>query len=170
MHNRMGARASFAALWRAHPAILSGLLALLAANALLPLAYRIHPLARVLDYLSVFILAFWAAGFAWRRSRSEGPAFRPPGPGCSARWPTLRTDLFRPLPCGAHGPGHLDPVPDRPRGGFLLWPQQGANAPDRVRTFLDGIAIATSLFTLAWMATSSMASVGHLSRGMLLFC
>ena len=95
MHNRMGARASFAALWRAHPAILSGLLALLAANALLPLAYRIHPLARVLDYLSVFILAFWAAGLAWRRSRSEGP------PSASWAWVRRSVGSATHRPCSA---------------------------------------------------------------------
>ncbi|MBK8791494.1 MAG: sensor histidine kinase [Holophagaceae bacterium] len=169
MHNRMGARASFAALWRAHPAILSGLLALLAANALLPLAYRIHPLARVLDYLSVFILAFWAAGLAWRRSRSEGPAaFGLLGLGAALGGLRYAPTLFRPPHAALMGPAISILSLIALGGGFLLWPQQERMPRDRVRTFLDGIAIATSLFTVAWMATSSMASVGHLSRGMLL--
>ncbi|MBK7292621.1 MAG: HAMP domain-containing histidine kinase [Holophagaceae bacterium] len=169
MHNRMGARASFAALWRAHPAILSGLLALLSANALLPLAYRIHPLARVLDYLSVFILAFWAAGLAWRRSRGEGPtAFGLLGLGAALGGLRYAPTLFRPPHAALMGPAISILSLIALGGGFLLWPQQERMPRDRVRTFLDGIAIATSLFTLAWMATSSMASVGHLSRGMLL--
>ncbi|NWJ41455.1 MAG: HAMP domain-containing histidine kinase [Geothrix sp.] len=169
MHNRTGARASFAALWEAHPAILSGLWALLAANALLPLAYRIHPLARTLDFLSVFILAFGAAGLAWRRSRREGPAaFGLLGLGAALgglRYaPTLLHLPHAPLLGPAISILSLVAL----GGGFLLWPQQARMPRDRIRTFLDGIAIATSLFTLAWMATGSMASVGRLSRGMVL--
>jgi len=169
MQNRTGARASFAALWQAHPAILSGVLALLAANALLPLAYRLHPFARILDYLSVFILAFWAAGLAWRRSRSEGPAaFGLLGLGAVLGGLRYAPTLFRAPHAALMGPAISILSLLALGGGFLLWPQHERMPRDRVRTFLDGIAIATSLFTLAWMATSSLASVGHLSRGMLL--
>lgn len=169
MHNRMGVRASFAALWQAHPAILSGLLALLAANALLPLAYRIHPLAKAFDFLSVFLLAFGAAGLAWRRSRREGPAaFGLLGLGAALgglRYaPTLLHLPHAPLLGPAISILSLVAL----GGGFLLWPQQARMPRDRIRTFLDGLAIAASLFTLAWMATGSMASVGRLSRGMVL--
>lgn len=169
MHNRTGARASFAALWRAHPRSLSGLLVLLATNALMPLAYRLHPLAKALDALSVFTLAFWAASLAWRRSRSEGPAaFGLLGLGAALGGlhyaPTLLHLPHAPLLGPAISILSLMAL----GGGFLLWPQQARMPRDRVRTFLDGIAIAASLFTLAWMATGSMVSVGRLSRGMVL--
>ena len=169
MQHHLGARISFAALWQAHSYALSGLLALLTANALLPLAYGVHPLARVLDFLSVFILAFWAAGLAWRRSRNEGPAaFGLLGLGAAFGGLRYAPTLFHLPHAALTGPAISILSLVSLGGGFLLWPQRERMPRDRFRTFLDGIAIATSLFTVAWMATSSMASVGRLSRGMLL--
>lgn len=169
MHNPPGARASFVALWRVHPGLLVTVGALLAANALLPLVYRLHPLARTLDYLSVFTLAFGAAGLAWRRARKEGPsAFTLLGLGAALGGLRYAPTLIH-LPYAALiGPAVSILSLVALGGGFLLWPQRARMPRDRVRTFLDGLAIAASLFTLAWMATGSMASVGRLSRGMVL--
>ncbi|MFN7958617.1 MAG: HAMP domain-containing sensor histidine kinase [Holophagaceae bacterium] len=169
MHNHTGARASFAALWRAHPGILCGLAGLLAANTLLPLTYRFHPLARNLDFASVFLLAFGAAGLAWRRSRREGPAaFGLLGLGAALGGLRYAPTLLRLPHAALLGPAISILSLLALGSGFLLWPQQARMPRDRVRTFLDGLALAASLFTLAWMATGSMTSVGRLSRDMVL--
>jgi signal transduction histidine kinase len=52
--------------------------------------------------------------------------------------------------------------------GFLIWPQQIRMPRDRIRTTLDGCALALSMFTVAWVALGSMDGVGHLSRGPML--
>ncbi|MFN7958310.1 MAG: HAMP domain-containing sensor histidine kinase [Holophagaceae bacterium] len=169
MPHRTGARASFAALWQTHPGILSGLVGLLAANALLPLAYRIHPLAKALDFTAVFLLAFWAAGLAWRRSRREGPAaFGLLGLGAALGGLRYAPTLLRLPHAALIGPAISILSLMALGAGFLLWPQQARMPRDRVRTSLDGLVLATSLFTLAWMATGSATSVGRLSRDMVL--
>lgn len=169
MHNQAGVRASFAALWQAHPGVLVAVALLLAANVLLPLAYPLHPLARPLDYLSVLTLAFGTAGLAWRRSRRDGPAaFALLGLGAALGGLRYLPTLLRLPHAALLGPAISILSLVALGGGLLLWPQRARMPRDRVRTFLDGLAIAASLFTLAWMATGSMVSVGRLSRGMVL--
>lgn len=160
---------SLAALWRSHPGALCGLFLLLAANTLLPLAYGSRLMVKGLDYGSVFVLALWTAGLAWRRARHEGPpAFRILGLGAvlgSLRYvPTLMS-----LPHAAMAGPTLSILGLLTLGiGFLTWPQQVRMPRERIRTTLDGCALVLSAFTLASVAMGSMDWVGRLPRALML--
>lgn len=153
---------------RAHPALVGGLLVLLAANVALPLLYGRLPGAWVLDYASVLILAFWAAGLAWQRGLRQGPrAFLLLGLGAAfggLRYvPTMLT-----LPGAAYLGPALSLLGLLALGaGFLTWPQQARLRTDRFRTSLDGLALAISLFTVAWMVLEPAGRVGAVSGTML---
>ncbi|HEX4844960.1 MAG TPA: HAMP domain-containing sensor histidine kinase [Geothrix sp.] len=142
---------------------------LLAGNAILPLFYGKHLLAIVLDYLGVFTLAFWAAGLAWRRARREGPAaFGLLGLGAALGGLHYAPTLLR-LPYAALAGPAISILGLLALGaGFLRWPQQIRMARDRMRTSLDGLAIALAVFTAAWVAMGPMEGVGSLSRGRLI--
>lgn len=160
---------SLATCWRSHPGVLFGLFFLLGCNTLLPLVHGNHPLGQILDYGSIFALAFWSAGLAWRRSRNEGPeAFALLGLGAalsSLRYvPTLLA-----LPHAAITGPILSILSLLALGtGFLLWPQQVRMPRDRIRTFLDGCALVLSMFALAWVAMGSLAQVGQSPRSRML--
>lgn len=164
-----GASASLSAIARSHPAVLGGLLLLVAANALLPLAYRSHPVVAPLDYLGVLVLAFWTAALACRRSRREGPpAFRLLGLGAALGGLHYVPAMIRlPHPSLASAAISLAALVAL-AAGFMRWPQQVRMPRDRMRTNLDGLSIALSMFTVAWMALASTAGVGAVPRGMML--
>jgi signal transduction histidine kinase len=146
------------------------LILLLAGNILLPLAYGSHPLVKILDYTGVFALAFWTAGLAWRRAHREGPsAFWLLGLGAALGGLRYAPTLL-PLPHASIAGPAISILGLLALGtGLLLWPQQQMRMPrDRMRTSLDGIAIALSMFTLAWVALGPMDWVGHLPRGLVL--
>jgi signal transduction histidine kinase len=161
--------ASLQAIWRSHPGVLSGLLLLLCADALLPLFYGFHALVRITDFLGVFFLAFWVACLAWRRALRDGPlAFGLLGLGAALGGRRYAPTLLRLPHAMLLGPAISILSMLSMGGGFLLWPQRMRLPRDRVRTSLDGVAIAISLFALAWMAIGSTPWVGRLPRGMVL--
>lgn len=151
---------------RSHRAVVAGLVLLLAGNAVLPFFYGSHALVRHLDYLGVLALAFWAAGLAWRRARREGPAaFGLLGLGAAlGGLHYLPTTL--PLPFASLTGPAISILGLLALGaGFLRWPQQTRMPRDRMRTILDGVAIALAMFTAAWVAMGPMEGVGRLPRG-----
>ncbi len=154
---------------RSRPGVLCGLVLLLAGTALLPLFYGRHPLVMFFDYVCVFALAFWATGLAWRRARHEGPAaFGLLGLGAALGGLHYAPTLLS-LPQSAIAGPVISIVGLLALGtGFLIWPQRVRMPRDRFRTILDGIILALSMFTLAWVILSSMDWGGHLSWGMVL--
>ena len=154
-----------AAIWQSHPAVVCGLWLLLAGNTLLPLAYGAHQVVRVLDYGSVFALSFWTAGLAWRRARREGPpAFGLLGLGAALGGLRYAPTLL-PYPYAWFTGPALSILGLTTLGlGFLLWPQRVRMPRDRLRATLDGIALALSMFTVAYVAFGSMDWVGKLPR------
>lgn len=153
--------------WR-HPA-LGGLILLVAANALLPLLYGRHAWAMAVDHLSVLGLSFWTAVLAHRRARREGPAaFRLLGLGAALGGFLYLPTLFR-IPHAALAGPALSILALLALGlGFLFWPQRMRMPRDRVRTTLDGLAIALSVFTAAWVLLGPQAWVGRLPRAMVI--
>jgi len=149
--------------------VVAGLLLLLAANALLPLMYEGHPVARFLDYAGVLILGFWTAGLACWRARRQGPtAFHLLGLGAA-----LGGLRYLPTSLGLPQAPILGPAISilsllALGTGFLTWPQQLRMPRDRVRATLDGIALSLAMFTIGWIALGSLSQVGPISRGMLL--
>lgn len=156
-------------LWRSHPGALAGLLLLLLGNATLPLLYGLHWVVWFLDYSTALILAFSAAALAWRRARREGPrAFLLLGLGATLgglRY--VPTMLSLPL-ASLTGPAISILGLLALGAGFLSWPQRTRMPQDRVRTLLDGLAIALSLFMAAWMLLDATDWVGRITREMML--
>lgn len=151
---------------RPGPAVMGGLLLLLAANAILPFFYGAHPLVMALDYLAVFGLAFWAAGLAWRRARREGPAaFGLLGLGAALGGLHYAPTVFRLPQAALTGPAISILGLLALGAGFLRWPQRTRMPRDRMRTILDGLAIALAVFTAAWVALGPTEGVGPLPRG-----
>jgi len=169
MVQRVGLRASMAAFWRTHPAVLTGFTLLLLCNALLPLVYGSHRLIKVLDYASVFAMAFWATGLAWRRAHQEGPsAFALLGVGAALGGLRYVPTLLA-CPCAPWAGPLLTILGLLSLGtGFLVWPHQARMPRDRIRNTLDGIALGLSVFTAIWVALGSVEGLGNLSRGMIL--
>ncbi|WP_291270262.1 HAMP domain-containing sensor histidine kinase [Geothrix sp.] len=162
-------RAPLSASWRSHRGVLICLILLLAGNAVLPMINTTHPVARVLDYLVAYALAFVAAGLAWARARREGPtAFGLLGLGAAlGGLHYLPTQLHLPQAALA-GPAISILGLLALGAGFLCWPQQIRMKRDRARTVLDGVAIALSMFTAAWLAMGSMDWVGRLPQRVML--
>lgn len=156
-------------LWRSHPGVLAGLVLLVLGNATLPLLYGLHPVVWFLDYSTALILAFWAAALAWRRARRVGPrAFLLVGLGAALgglRY--VPTMLSLPL-ANLMGPAISILGLLALGAGFLGWPQRTRMPRDRVRTLLDGLALALSLFMAAWMLLDATDWVGRITREMLL--
>lgn len=143
----------------------AGLVLLLASTMLLPLAYSVSPHVRTLDYLVVYALAFGTAGLALRRARKEGPrAFAWLGFGAALSGLHYVPSHLHLLQAELAGPAISILAICALGTGFLLWPQQARMPRDRARTALDGLALALSVFTAAWLALGSLDWVGHLSR------
>ncbi|MBP1773314.1 MAG: kinA [Holophagaceae bacterium] len=149
-----GPHQAWPATWRPHLGVVAGLAVLLTGNLILPLFYKEgRPAITALDYLCVHLLAFWTAGLAWRRARREGPpAFYLLGLGAGLGSLQYLPTLLR-LPSAAIlGPAISITGFLLLGAGFLWWPQQIRMPRDRVRVSLDGLAIALSVFALAWLA------------------
>ena len=152
-----------------HRLVYFALALLLVGNAVLPLLYDLHPLVWFLDYLDVLILAFGAAALCWRRARQEGPpAFLLLGLGAALGGLTYVPTMLS-LPGAVRSGPIISLLGLLALGvGFFRWPQQTRMPRDRVRTTLDGLAIALSLFTVAWVGLKATHWVGSLPRGLLL--
>ena len=152
-----------------HRLVFVGLGLLLVGNAVLPFLYGLHPVVWFLDYLDVLVLAFWAAGLCWRRARREGPsAFLLLGLGAA-----LGGFTYVPTMLSLPGASLLGPAISilalLALGiGFFRWPQQIRMPRDRMRTTLDGVAIALSLFTVAWAGLHATSWAGRMPRGLFL--
>jgi signal transduction histidine kinase len=169
MSDSLDGKASWKALWGAHPGVFGGLLLLLAGTLLLPLASERQPLAKALDYVSVFSLTFWTAGLAWRRARHEGPsAFGLLGLGAALGGLRYIPTLLQLPHAAVTGPAFSILGLLALGTGFLIWPQRVRMPRDQIRTILDGFALALSMFTVAWVTMGSVGTVGPLSRGLML--
>lgn len=169
MPAQTGAPASLLAIGRSRPAVLAGLLLLVAANAVLPLAYGLHPLIPRLDHLGVFLLGAWTAALAWRRGRGEGPsAFLLLGLGAALGGIHYLPALFQIPHASLVGPAISITALLALGAGFMRWPQQTRMPRDRTRASLDGLAIALSMFLAAWLALGSARGVGLVPRHLML--
>lgn len=152
--------------WRPHLGVVLGLAALLAGNLILPLFYgNGRPLVVGLDYLGVHVLAFWTAALSWRRARREGPpAFYLLGLGAGLGALQYLPTLLRLPNAALLGPAISITGFLFLGAGFLSWPRQIRMPRDRMRVSLDGLAIALSMFALAWLAMGLLPWTSRTSR------
>jgi signal transduction histidine kinase len=125
---------------------------LLGANIILPLAYRLHPVVRVLDYLGTIGLSLFAATLCFRRAGREGPgAFRFLGLGVALSG-LKYVPVFLVLPHYLVAGPAIATLGLLALGvGLLSWPQRIRMPGERIRTLLDGLMITLSVFMAAWM-------------------
>lgn len=155
--------------WRPHLGIVLGLAALLAGNLILPLFYGGGRPLIALDYLCVHLLAFWTAGLAWRRARREGPAaFYLLGLGAALGGLQYFPTFFRFSSAAILGPAISITGFLFLGAGFLWWPQKIRMPRDRMRVSLDGLAIALSVFALAWLAMGMLPWASRTPRAVTL--
>jgi len=152
--------------WRPHLGVVLGLAALVAGNLILPLFYGGgRPLVIGLDYLGVHLLAFWTTALAWRRARREGPpAFYLLGLGAGLGGLQYLPTLLRLPSAPLLGPAISITGFLFLGAGFLSWPRQIRMPRDRMRVSLDGLAIALSMFALAWLAMGLLPWTSRTSR------
>ena len=156
-------------LWRSHPRILGGLALLLLGSLVLFPLYELHPAVMILDHVTVYLLAFGAAGLAWRRALREGsPSFGFLGLGAALGGLHYVPSLLQ-IPLASVINRGISVLGLLALGaGFLLWPQRVRLRRERMRTILDSLAIALAAFTAAWMAVGTLNGLGRLSRGTML--